>query len=55
MIITSISNLGKTIDAGNEVDTAVSKLKCLELAIALVNKFFGAYWGRSSLLQWSLS
>ena len=35
-IVTYISNLGKTIDAGNEVDTAVSKLKSLGLTIALV-------------------
>jgi hypothetical protein len=35
-IVTCISNLGKSIDAGNEVDTAVLKLKCLKLAIALV-------------------
>ena len=35
-IVTCISNLGKTIVAGNEVDTAVSKLKSLELTIALV-------------------
>ena len=35
-IVTCISNLGKSIDAGNEVDTAVSKLKSSELAIAPV-------------------
>jgi hypothetical protein len=35
-IVTCISNLGKSIDAGNEVDTAVLKLKSLRLAIALV-------------------
>ena len=35
-IVICISNLGKTIDAGNEVDTAVSELKSLELTIALV-------------------
>ena len=35
-IVTCISNLGKTIDARNEVDTAVPKLKSSGLAIALV-------------------
>jgi hypothetical protein len=35
-IVTCISNLGKSIDAGNEVDTAVPKLKSVGLAIALV-------------------
>ena len=35
-IVTCISNLGKPIDAGNEVDTAVPKLKSLGLAIAPV-------------------
>ena len=35
-IVTCISNLGKSIDAGNEVDTAVLSLKSLKLAIALV-------------------
>ena len=35
-IVTYISNLDKTIDAGNEVDTAVPKLKNNGLAIALV-------------------
>jgi hypothetical protein len=35
-IVTCISNLGKTIDAGNEVDTAVPVLKSLGLAIAPV-------------------
>ncbi len=35
-IVTYISNLGKSIDAGNEVDTAVLSLKSLKLAIALV-------------------
>jgi hypothetical protein len=31
-IVTSISNLGKTIDAGNEVDTAVPEIKELEIS-----------------------
>ena len=35
-IVTDISNLGKSIDAGNEVDTAVLKLKSLGLAIVPV-------------------
>ena len=35
-IVTYISNLGKSIDAGNEVNTAVPELKSLGLAIALV-------------------
>ena len=35
-IVTCISNLGKSIDAGNEVDTAVPMLKSLGLAIVPV-------------------
>ena len=35
-IVTCISNLGKTTDAGNEVDTAVPKLKSDGLTVALV-------------------
>ncbi len=54
-IVIYISNLGKSIDAGNEVDTAVPGLKCSGLAIALVDRFFGAYRGRPSLLEWLLS
>ena len=37
-IVTCISNLGKTADAGNEVDTAVLELKSSGLAVALVDK-----------------
>ena len=37
-IVTSISNLGKSADAGNEVDTAVLELKSSGLAVALVDK-----------------
>jgi len=54
-IVTCISNLGKSIDAGNEVDTAVLELKRSGLAIALVGKSFGIYRGRSSLLEWLLN
>ena len=35
-IVTCISNLGKSIDAGNEVDTASPGLKSIGLTIALV-------------------
>lgn len=35
-IVTYISNLGKSIDAGNEVDTAVPRLKSPGSTIALV-------------------
>ena len=31
-IVTYISNLGKTIDAGNEVDTAVIEIKSLGIS-----------------------
>lgn len=35
-ILTCISNLDKTTDAGNEVDTAVPRIKKLWLTVALV-------------------
>ena len=35
-ILTYISNLDKTTDAGNEVDTAVPRIKTLGLTVALV-------------------
>jgi len=35
-ILTCISNLDKTTDAGHEVDTAVPRIKTLGLTVALV-------------------
>ena len=54
-IVTCISNLGKTIVAGNEVDTAVPMLKCLGLTIALVVVSTSVLTGSILPVQWSLS